>query len=45
MRGKLVLCVRQACAEAHTHLYMQVWIEGVGVWVRGHNDTQAICMV
>ena len=29
--------------EAHIHLYIQVWIQGVDVRVRGHNDIQAIC--
>jgi hypothetical protein len=39
---KLVLYVRQARAEAHIHLYIQVFIQGGG-WVdEGNNDTQAI---
>jgi hypothetical protein len=37
------LYIRHACAEAHIHLYTQVWIQEVGVWVRGHNDVKAIC--
>jgi hypothetical protein len=36
-----IIYVRQARAEAHIHLYIQAWIHGVGVWVRGHDDIQA----
>jgi hypothetical protein len=43
MCGKLVLYIRQARAEAHIHLYIQAWIQGVDVWVRGYNDIHAIC--
>jgi hypothetical protein len=43
---KLVLYVRQARAEAHMQLYIQVWIQavyrGVDGWMRRHNDIQAI---
>ena len=38
-----MLYVRQARAEAHTHTYTyRHGHKGVDVWVRGHNDIQAI---
>jgi hypothetical protein len=30
--------IRQARAEAHINLYIKAWIQGVDVWMRGHND-------
>ena len=43
VHGEQHYTYRHARAEAHIHLYIQVQIQGVDVWVRGHNDLQAIC--
>jgi hypothetical protein len=42
---KLVLYIRQARAEAHIQLYIELYrygYRGVDGWMRGHNDIQAI---
>ena len=42
MCGKLAPCT-QVCARREAHvLHMQVWTQGVDVWVRGHSDVRAI---
>jgi hypothetical protein len=39
--GKRTANMRDARAEAHAHLYMQVRMQEVNVWVRGCNDVPA----